>query len=135
KKLFKKNHLFDISESNDFLEEITQENILLLYFDTIADFYSVEWDNKEYLLCKYIGVSALLSLLELIVKDLKQNGITVVDDAGLRVQKENLNPYIEKLRVYDFSAKAEKASGKTYVGEAGANDMFKKISAIVFPSL
>jgi DGQHR domain-containing protein len=132
KKLFKKGHIFDSDSESDFLESVIQENLLLIYFTSISNHYSVEWCNKDYLLCKYIGVSALLNLLELILADLKAKDIEVVNDTGLVLSIETLEPYILKLRAYNFSAKDAKIEGKSYVGEAGVNELFKKISALLF---
>jgi DGQHR domain-containing protein len=132
KKLLKKGHLFN-AENEGFIESVLQENLLITYFNTISDLYSVEWDNKDYLLCKYIGVSALLGLLELIIKDMIEKKIPVVDNNGLLISKLQFEPYIKKLRVYNFSAKEEKAVGKSYVGEAGVNELYKKIVLITFP--
>jgi hypothetical protein len=132
KKLIKKDHLFN-SEATGFIESVLQENLLIIYFNTVNDYYSIEWDNKDYLLCKYIGVAALLGLLEQIIKDMREKNISLVDDSGLLITKKDFQPYIEKLRAYNFSAKEGKAEGKTYVGEAGANELFKKISSITFP--
>ena len=133
KKLFKKGHLFSTLESQDFLESVTQEKLLIVYFNSIADKYSVEWDNKEYLLCKYIGVSALLMLLEKIIHDLRFKNVEIVNNNGLVLNEENFEHYITALRNYSFSAKEAKAEGKSYVGEGGVNELFRKISSIVFP--
>ena len=132
KKLFKKGHIFNTSESENFLEAVTQEKLLVSYFNSISDQYSVEWDNKDYLLCKYIGVSALLMLLERIIADIQQKGNDVVNNDGLILNEESFNPYVIKLRVYSFSAKEAKDEGKSYVGEGGVNELYKKISSIVF---
>lgn len=134
KKLFKKGHLFNANDSPDFLEAVIQENLLIEYFISISDHYSIEWDNKDYLLCKYVGVSALLMLLESIIKDMKENGVPLVNERGLAINSENFNSYIEVLRKYNFSAKESKSEGKSYVGEGGINELFKRISSIVFPS-
>ncbi|NOW96127.1 DGQHR domain-containing protein [Mucilaginibacter sp. SG564] len=133
KKLFKKGHIFNISDSQDFLETITQEKLLFEYFDAFSNEYSVEWDNKDFFLCKYIGVSAILNLLELIIADLKSNNVTVVDNDGLKIQSKDFKPYTDKLSVYRFSAKTAKAEGNSYVGEGGVNELFRKINQIVFP--
>lgn len=130
KKLFKKGHLFSSQESVEFYEAVIQENLLLEYFNSIADQYSVEWDNKDYLLCKYIGVSALLMLLEKIIDDIK---ITKLNDEGLTLTYKSFEPYISKLRQYSFSTIEAKSEGKSYVGEGGVNELYKKISLIVFP--
>lgn len=132
KKLFKKNHLFS-SDFNDFTEAVIQENILVMYFNVIANSYSIEWDNKEYLISKYVGVSALLMLLEKIVFDLKEKEIVIINNEGLSLNEEILLPYILKLRQFNFSAKDMKQEGKSFVGEGGVNELFKKISSIVFP--
>src|SRR6185437_14505755 len=133
KKLFKKGHLFDSNHSQDFLDAVIQEKLLIEYFNSIADQYSVEWDNKDFLLCKYIGVSSLLMLLEDIINDIKKLKIKVVDDAGLTISEKTFEPYIKRLRSYSFSAREAKIHGKSYVGEGGVNELYKLISSKVFP--
>jgi len=132
KKLFKKGHLFSTSESQNFLEAVTQEKLLIVYFNAISDQYSIEWDNKDYLLCKYIGVSALLMLLERIIADLQNKNGEIVNNEGLNIDEGSLSPYVTQLRAYSFSAKEAKDEGKSYVGEGGVNELYKKISSIVF---
>ncbi|MDR3697688.1 DGQHR domain-containing protein [Mucilaginibacter sp.] len=132
KKLFKKGHIFNITESQDFLESVTQEKLLFEFFNAINNEYSVEWDDKDYFLCKYIGVSALLNLLELIIQDLKFNNIPIVDNNGLTITTISFKPYIDKLSKFRFSAKTAKSEGNSYVGEGGVTELFKKISGLVF---
>ncbi|CAH0137643.1 MULTISPECIES: DGQHR domain-containing protein [unclassified Pedobacter] len=133
KKLFKKGHIFYSSGNvDDLYEAVIQENLLNEYFISVSDAYSVEWDNKDYLLSKYVGVSAILMLLELIVNDIRQNK-SIVDEKGLNITSADFDPYIAKLRIYNFSAKDAKKEGKSYVGEGGVNELFKKISNIIFP--
>ncbi|MGN7787822.1 DGQHR domain-containing protein [Niabella sp. 22666] len=131
KKLFKKDHLLSI-EKVDFTESVIQENLLLIYFKAISDAYSIEWDNKDYLLCKYVGVSALLNLLELIVADIQRTE-TIIDDTGLRLTTKMLNPYIVRLRAFNFDAKEMKSQGKSFVGEGGVKELFKIVHSTVFP--
>jgi hypothetical protein len=133
KKLFKKGHIFHIGESQDFLESITQELLLIEYFDALNAEYSVEWDNKEFFLCKYVGVSALLNLMEDIINDLRTKNQEVVNETGLVLTANSFKPYIDKLSNYRFSAKSAKADGISYVGEGGVNELYKKIHNIVFP--
>jgi DGQHR domain-containing protein len=132
KKLFKKGHIFNIADSQDFLEAVTQEKLLFEFFKAINNEYSVEWDDKDYFLCKYVGVSALLNLSELIIQDIKSNGVVVVDNDGLAISSTDFKPYIDKLSSFRFSAKTAKSEGNSYVGEGGINELFKKISGLVF---
>jgi hypothetical protein len=131
KKLFKKNHLFS-QDFNDFTEAVIQENILVIYFNVIANLYSKEWDNKDYLICKYVGVSALLTLFEKIIFDLREKKVIIINNEGSQLTEEMILPYILKLRIFSFSTKEMKNEGKSFVGEGGINELYKKISSIVF---
>lgn len=131
KKLFKKGHLF-ASTDPDFFEERMQHEMLLEYFKAISNSYSVQWDNKAFFLCKYVGVSALLSLLERIIDDLRQKHVLISDNTGLKVGRDNLASYIAKLTAFSFSTAEEKAKGITYVGESGITQLTKRIVSVVF---
>lgn len=131
KKLFKKGHLFASSDP-DFFEERMQEELLLQYFTTIQSSYSVQWDNKAFFLCKYVGVSALLSLLERIITDLRENQVVISDASALRIGPDNFGPYVSKLTTFSFSTAEEKKKGITYVGESGITELTRRIISIVF---
>lgn len=131
KKLFKKGHLF-ASTDRDFFEERMQEELLIGYFRSIYQSYSAQWDNKEFFLCKYVGVSALLNLLERIIADLRDKHTTISDETGLRVREETFQPYVLKLRSFSFSAADAKAEGFSYVGEAGITALTKRVIPLVF---
>jgi DGQHR domain-containing protein len=131
KKLFKKGHLFS-STDPDFFEEHIQHELLLEYFKAIHNSYSVQWDNKAFFLCKYVGVSALLNLLEQIIADLRKQQIVISNDIGLKIDKDTFNPYLVKLAKFSFSTAEEKARGISYVGEGGINELTKRVISIVF---
>lgn len=131
KKLLKKGHLF-ASTDPDFFEERLQHEILLEYFKAVQSKYSVEWDNKAFFLCKYVGISAIVNLLERIVADLREKNITVSDKNGLRIQQNDFDPYISKLRTFSFSTAEHKQKGISYVGEGGINELTKRVIACVF---
>ena len=133
KKLFKKGHLFSSTEQ-DFFEQRMQHDLLLEYFKAIQGSYSVQWDNKAFFLCKYVGVSALLNLLERIVADLKERGVSVIDEKGLRIGKKTFAPYVQKLEKFSFSTAEEKKKGITYVGEGGIRELTRRVISLVFPS-
>ena len=133
KKLFKKNRLF-ASKNTDFFEQRIQHDLLLEYFKAIQSSYSVQWDNKAFFLCKYVGVSALLNLLERIIADLKEEGISVLDEKGLRIDKGTFAPYVKKLKQFSFSTAEERKKGITYVGEGGIRELTKRVISLVFPS-
>ncbi|MGH9327538.1 MAG: DGQHR domain-containing protein [Terriglobia bacterium] len=131
KKLFRKGHLFG-STDPDFFEERMQHELLLEYFRAISKPYSAQWDNKAFLLCKYVGVSALLNLLEQIVADLRRKGATLSDATGLTIDEEAFAPYIRKLKKFSFSAAETKAEGFSYVGEGGITELTKRVNRTVF---
>jgi DGQHR domain-containing protein len=131
KKLFKKGHLF-ASMDSDFFEERMQHEMLLEYFKAISNSYSAQWDNKAFFLCKYVGVSALLNLLERIIDDLRQKHVPISDDTGLKVGRDILGPYIAKLTAFSFSTAEEKAKGITYVGESGITQLTRRVISVVF---
>ncbi len=131
KKLFRKGHLFWDADS-DFFEERMQHEILIEYFRAIQSSYSVEWDNKAFFLCKYVGVSSVLSLLEKIIADLRGKQIIISDEKGLRIGRSDFSPYVTKLRKFSFSTAEEKKAGISYVGESGITEMTKRIVALVF---
>ena len=131
KKLFKKDRLF-ASTDTDFFEERLQHEILLAYFKAVQEAYSVEWDNKAFFLCKYVGVSAILNLLEKVIADLRRKQITVSDADGLRIQKDDFAPYISKLRAFSFSTAKQKEEGISYVGEGGISELTKRVITCVF---
>ncbi|MCY4388480.1 MAG: DGQHR domain-containing protein [Desulfurellaceae bacterium] len=133
KKLFKKGHLFS-STGQDFFEQRLQHDLLLAYFKAIQGSYSVQWDNKAFFLCKYVGVSALLNLLEDIVTDLRKKDIPVSDKDGLCIDKETFTPYMKKLEQFSFSTAEEKKKGITYVGEGGIRELTRRVISLVFPS-
>ena len=131
KKLLKKGHLF-ASTDPDFFEERLQQEILLEYFKAVQSKYSVEWDNKAFFLCKYVEISAIVNLLERIVADLREKKITVSDKNGLRIQQNDFDPYISRLRTFSFSTAEHKQKGISYVGEGGINELTKRVIACVF---
>jgi DGQHR domain-containing protein len=131
KKLFKKGHIF-ASDDRDFFEERMQHELLVEYFTAVQDAYSVEWDNKAFLLCKYVGVSAMLNLLERIIADLRTGGTVISDGNGLQISQENFKPYIKKLRFFSFNSAEEKKKGKSYVGEGGVNELTKRLITQIF---
>ena len=133
KKLFKKDHLF-ASKTTDFFEQRIQHDLLLEYFKAIQSSYSVQWDNKAFFLCKYVGVSALLNLLERIIADLKEKDVSVIDEKGLRIDKKTFAPYVKKLEQFSFSTTEEKKKGITYVGEGGIRELTKRVISLVLPS-
>ncbi len=133
KKLFKKDHLF-ASKNSDFFEQRMQHDLLLEYFKAIQSSYSIQWDNKAFFLCKYVGVSALLNLLERIIADLKEKGVLVSDENGLRIDKRTFAPYVKKLEQFSFSAAEEKKKGFTYVDEDGIRELTNRVISLVFPS-
>lgn len=130
KKLFKKGHLF-VSTDEDFFEERMQYELLLEYFKAISSSYSAQWDNKAFLLCKYVGVSALLNLLERIIMDLRDKKKPISDETGLRIGVRDFVPYVAKLRKFSFSAAEAKAQGYSYVGEGGITELTKRIAKLV----
>jgi DGQHR domain-containing protein len=132
KKLLKAGHIFDAKDP-DFFEAAIQGELLLLYSKLLADAYPKQWDNKDYLLCKYVGVSATFNVLEMMVRDLRRNNVQLTNDEGLVINETHLRQFINKLQQYDFSAKAAKREGKSYVGEGGINELTKRISELVFP--
>ncbi|MBI3825587.1 MAG: DGQHR domain-containing protein [Candidatus Rokubacteria bacterium] len=69
KKLLKRGHIFH-TEDADFFEEALQLRVLMTYFKVLAAAYPREWNNKEFLLCKYVGVSAALNLFEDMIGDM-----------------------------------------------------------------
>ncbi len=131
KKLFKKGHLFASTDA-DFFEERMQHELLREYFKAISKSYSVQWDNKAFFLCKYVGVSAVLNLLERIVTDLRKQQTTISDQTGLRIGEENFAPYVTKLKKFSFSTAEEKAKGYSYVGEGGITALTKRVAEVVF---
>lgn len=131
KKLFKKGHLF-ASTAPDFFEERMQHEILLEYFKAIHDAYSAQWDNKAFFLCKYVGVSSLLSLLERIVADLRERGVVISDATGLKVGRDDFASYISRLTSFSFSSADEKRKGITYVGESGISELTRRVASLVF---
>ncbi|MBI3796146.1 MAG: DGQHR domain-containing protein [Deltaproteobacteria bacterium] len=131
KKLLKKGHLF-ASTDPDFFEERMQHELLIEYFKAIHNSYSVQWDNKAFFLCKYVGVSALLNLLERIIADLRQKKIAISDANGLKINRDTFEPYVAKLTQFSFSAAEEKAKGISYLGEGGINELTKRVISIVF---
>jgi len=133
KKLFKKGHLF-ASTDPDFFEERMQHDLLLEYFKAVQRSYSVQWDNKASFLCKYVGVSAILSLLESIITDLRKRQITISDESGLTIQTDTFDPYLRKLIEFSFSGSEEKKKGISYVGEGGIRELAKRVDAMVFGS-
>ena len=133
KKLFKKGRLFTDKDEN-FFEQRMQEELLLEYFKAIRSSYSIQWDNKAFFLCKYIGVSALLNLLERIIADLKRKDELISDENGLCITKETFAPYMKKLGNFSFSTAEEKGKGITYVGEGGIRELTKRVISLVFPS-
>ena len=133
KKLFRRGRLF-ANEDEDFFEQRMQEELLLEYFKAIQSSYSVQWDNKAFFLCKYVGVSALLNLLERIVGDLREENVLISDKNGLCISKETFTPYMRKLKKFSFSAAEERKKGITYVGEGGIRELTKRVISLVFPS-
>jgi hypothetical protein len=131
KKLFKKGHLFT-SGDPDFFEERMQQELLLEYFRAVHDSYSVQWDNKAFFLCKYVGVSALLSLLERVIADLREKSTVISDATGLKIGIDNFAPYISKLKSFSFSTAEEKKKGISYVGEGGITELTKRVVSVVF---
>jgi DGQHR domain-containing protein len=132
KKLLKRGHIFH-TEDQDFFEEALQLRVLTTYFNVLAAAYSREWNNKEFLLCKYVGVSAALNLFEDMVGDMRRHGITVSDKRGLRITESDFGPYIDKLTSFRFSAKVARAQGVSYVGEAGIAQLTERLKGLVFP--
>ncbi len=131
KKLFKKGRLF-ASNDPDFFEARMQEELLLQYFITVQKAYSVQWDNKAFFLCKYVGVSALLSLLDRIIADLRIKNVLISDNTKLIIGSEDFAPYISKLTTFPFSTAEEKKKGFTYVGESGIAELTRRVISLVF---
>jgi DGQHR domain-containing protein len=133
KKLLKKGHIF-YGNDPDFFEEAIQSELLTLYFNVISRHYSREWNNKHFLVCKYIGVSSMLNVLEDIIVDLRRQGIGISDKQGLRMSASTFDPYIARLKSFRFSAKAAKEEGISYVGEGGIKQLTERIRQLMFPS-
>jgi DGQHR domain-containing protein len=133
KKLFKRGHLF-ASIDPDFFEERMQHELLIEYFKAIHNSYSVQWDNKAFFLCKYVGVSALLNLLERIIADLRQKKTAISNAADLQINRDTFEPYVAKLTQFSFSTTEEKAKGISYVGEGGISELTKRVVSLVFGS-
>jgi DGQHR domain-containing protein len=133
KKLMKPGHIFGDGEE-DFFEQTLEFEVLLIYFKALSGAYPKEWNNKGYLLCKYMGVSATLNLMERIVRDMHAQNIPLANDTGLALQESDFQPYIDKLRQYDFSAASAKLEGRSYVGEGGVTELTRRISSLVFPN-
>jgi DGQHR domain-containing protein len=131
KKLFKKGHLFANTDA-DFFEERMQHELLLAYFQAIHRSYSVQWDNKAFFLCKYVGVSSLLNLLEQIIADLRKKRTVISNATGLKIDEDTFDPYIAKLAKFSFSTAEEKKAGISYVGEGGIAELTRRVIAIVF---
>ena len=131
KKLFKKGHLFASSDP-DFFEERLQQELLLEYFKAVSKSHSAQWDNKAFFLCKYVGLSALLSLLERIITDLRRKETEISDDKGLGIKEETFAPYTRKLRKFSFSTAEAKEKGFSYVGEGGITELTKRVNSVVF---
>lgn len=131
KKLLKKGHIFD-SDDPDFFEAPIQVELLLLFFKSLADLYHREWNNKKFLLCKYVGVAATLNLLEMIIKDLRENKQYLTDKNGLIMTKKMIDPYLKKLSEYRFSGEDAKKEGLSYVGESGITQLTLRVRKLVF---
>lgn len=132
KKLLKKDHIFH-GDDPDFFEAAIQLDLLKIYFSAISRAYPKEWNNREFLLCKYVGVSALLNVLEDIVADLRNKKMTISDKKGLYLAESTLDPYVAKLKSFRFSAKDAKKEGISYVGEGGIKQLTERIRHLVFP--
>jgi hypothetical protein len=109
-----------------------QHEVLREYFKAISKSYSAQWDNKAFFLCKYVGVSAVLNVLERIVTDLRNKETTISDKTGLRIGEKNFAPYITKLKKFSFSTAEAKANGYSYVGEGGITELTKRVAEVVF---
>ncbi len=131
KKLFKKGHLF-ASTDRDFFEERMQHELLLAYFKAIHRSYSAQWDNKAFFLCKYVGVSSLLNLLEQIIVDLRKKRTIISNDTGLKIDEDTFAPYTAKLAKFSFSTAEGKKVGISYVGEGGIAELTRRVISIVF---
>ena len=130
KKLLKKGHIFD-SEDPDFFEASIQFELLLLFFKSLADTYSMEWNNKKFLLCKYVGVATALNFLEMIIKNLREGNHALTDKNGLIMTKKMISPYLKKLSEYRFSAEEAKEEGLSYVGESGITQLTSRVRKMV----
>jgi DGQHR domain-containing protein len=133
KKLMKPGHIFGEGEE-DFFEETLQFDVLRTFFKALSKEYRKEWNSKGYLLCKYMGVSATLNLLERIIADLRAKGVALTNEDGLTLKEAALEPYVQKLRQYDFSVASAKLEGRSYVGEGGVNELTRRICSLVFPN-
>ena len=134
KKLFKKGHLFS-STGQDFFEQRLQHDLLLAYFKAIQGSYSVQWNNKAFFLCKYVGVSALLNLLERIITDLKEQDVPVSDENGLRIDKKTFIPYVQKLEPFSFRGEEKRyyLCGRGWNSRINKASDFSRISLLIWP--
>jgi len=132
KKLLKRGHIFH-TDDPDFFEEALQLKLLTSYFTVLATLYAREWNNKEFLLCKYVGVAASLNLLEAIIQDMRRREVPISDRRGLRVNESDFRDYLAKMATFRFSARAVRSEGASYVGEAGISQLTDRLKGLVFP--
>ena len=130
KRLFKKGHSF--RQLEDFFEERLQRELILEYFTAIQQTFPSEWDNKNYLLCKYVGVAALLLLMESIIRDLINRNVKLSGPVGLMIDRKMFAPYLVRIDGSFFNSSLQKSRGFSYVGEGGITELSKSLHSIVF---
>ncbi|MFX0139794.1 MAG: hypothetical protein ACFFDN_39505, partial [Candidatus Hodarchaeota archaeon] len=127
--LLKKDRMFSWE---DFFEEPIQKELLILYFNTVASIFKNAWKNKGYILCKTAGVSAMINILDSIIKDLKEKGITLSNEKGLSLNTTVLQKYLIKIEDFDFSSRKV---GKLYLGDAGIRTLTEDLKTKIFQGI
>ncbi|MBN1639242.1 MAG: DGQHR domain-containing protein [Ignavibacteriales bacterium] len=130
KSLFKKDKIFTWEE--DFYEEVIQRDLLIIYFNAIAEVFTNSWKNSNYILCKNAGVASMINILDIIVKDLKTNDVKLTNDQGLMVDKSHFKPYLKKIENYNFKSKEV---GKLFLGASGIRNLTNELNSLIFPEV
>jgi len=128
KSLFKKDNVFENEEDNELFEEAIQVSLLVEYFQALKETFPKAWVNKNYILCKDVGIAATLNLLRLVIEDLRKKKKKITDDKGLMIDKNDFKPYLKKIAGFSFSGEDY---GDQYLGEGGIRKLTKELQRTI----
>jgi DGQHR domain-containing protein len=116
--------------SSDFLggafaAQEMQYQLLLRYFNAVAEVFAEEWRNPEFVVSKNLGVSALLNLLGPMLAAMESKPERFFRGDELSISEERFVSYLRKARRAATWRRSDMA--KSYLGAAGIRTLTEEL--------
>lgn len=110
-----------------FAAQEIQYELLRRYFRAIADAFPGEWLNRDYIVCKNLGVSAFLNILGDLIQAISDDAENLFSGYHMTLEPDSFRPYLTKIRKSRSWHRSKMA--QTYLGAAGIRRLTEEMRA------